>query len=286
MIHPRSSQALINTAYYPSLTWANPALNTIEKQLEGPLFNETPIELGINDINRDEVLRRFSTNPLYQELFKKAYPDESEPYRINYVINALASFVRTLNSFNSAFDKYQYGGDKNALSQSAKRGMDIFFGEKAECFHCHSGFNFTDSLKYEGVSAIDMPFHNTGLYNVDALGSYPSDNTGVFEITNLPKDMGRFRAPTLRNIEFTAPYMHDGSLATLKDVLDFYSDGGRVIESGTNAGDGRANPHKSDLIVKIGLTEQEKLDIIEFLKSLSDYEFINNPKISNPFEQR
>jgi len=282
MIHPRSSQGLVNVAYYTSLTWGNPALVSIEKQLEGPLTSEEPVELGINDINREEVVLRFSTNPLYQELFARAYPDEREPITFNNIVKALASFTRVLISGNSAYDKYLYG-DKTALNESQKRGMNLFFGEKAECFHCHSGFNFSDSVAYEGVDFANMTFHNTGLYNIDGKGGFPLDNTGIFAITGIDSDMGKFRAQSLRNVELTAPYMHDGSLATLKDVLDFYSDGGRVIEHGKNAGDGRANPFKSDLIVTIDLTEQEKNDIVEFLKSLTDYEFINNPAFANPF---
>jgi cytochrome c peroxidase len=95
--------------------------------------------------------------------------------------------------------------------------------------------------------------------------------------------MGMFRAASLRNIELTAPYMHDGSIATLEDVLDFYAAGGRNITSGPHAGDGRLNPNKSDLITLITLDAQEKADIVAFLKTLTDHEFITNPKFADPF---
>ncbi len=282
-IHPRSSQALVNTAYFASLTWANPALVTIEKQLEGPLTSNDPIELGINEINKDEVLARLSTDPLYQKLFREAYPNEENLFTLNNVIKALASFTRVLISGNSAYDKFIYSNE-DTLSETQKRGMNLFFGEKAECFHCHSGFNFSDSVAYEGIDFVDMPFHNTGLFNIAGTGAFPSNNTGIFGVTGKRSDMGKFRAQSLRNIELTAPYMHDGSLKSLKDVLDFYANGGRVISEGEFSGDGRANPFKSDLITQINLTEQEKADIIEFLKSLTDYEFINDSRFANPFK--
>ena len=107
----------------------------------------------------------------------------------------------------------------------------------------------------------------------------------MFELSGKAQDMGKFRASSLRNIELTAPYMHDGSIATLEQVLDFYADGGRNITEGVHAGDGRNNPFKSELVTLIDLNAQEKADIVAFLKTLTDNEFIHNPKISDPFKQ-
>ena len=108
----------------------------------------------------------------------------------------------------------------------------------------------------------------------------------VFELTALVKDMGAFRAPSLRNVEVTAPYMHDGSVATLEAVLDFYADGGRRIASGPYAGDGRLNPHKSELISLIDLNAQDKSDLVAFLKTLTDHDFLQNPRHSDPWPRR
>ncbi|WP_428717355.1 hypothetical protein [Undibacterium curvum] len=155
-------------------------------------------------------------------------------------------------------------------------------GEKAECFHCHGSFNFNDQVKFKGLSQVDTPFHNTGLYNIDGKGGFPFPNRGLFESTLRAQDMGAFRAPSLRNVAVTAPYMHDGSIATLKEVLDFYAAGGRHITTGIYAGDGRTNPYKSDLITRINLSEQDKSDLIDFLGTLTDDKFLRNPRFSNP----
>ena len=128
----------------------------------------------------------------------------------------------------------------------------------------------------------EIAFHNTGLYNIDGNGAYPADNTGVQEITQNAEDMGRFRAPTLRNIALTAPYMHDGAIATLEDVIDHYAAAGRTILTGPDAGVGSENPLKSPFIKGFSLSTTEKQDLLAFLQSLTDETFISNPALSNP----
>ena len=127
-------------------------------------------------------------------------------------------------------------------------------------------------------------FHNTGLYNVDGAGAYPADNTGLVENTGEPEDMGRFRPPTLRNVAVTAPFMHDGSMETLDEVIRHYERGGRVIASGPHAGDGRESPLKSGLVAGFSLTDQERADLIAFLEALTDEDFLTDPALSDPFE--
>jgi cytochrome c peroxidase len=258
----RNSQALINVAYNSNLTWAHSGLNSIEQQILIPLFAEDPIELGITG-HEDAVLSRFDS-PAYQTLFKQAFGNEGASFAS--IVNALASYVRSLTSFNSEFDRYAYHAEDDAMSEAAKRGMDLFFSERLECFHCHGGFNFTQSSQHQNQRLDLRPFHNTGLYNEDGLGAFPASDQGLFEISLLAKDMGRFRAPTLRNVEHTAPYMHDGSLATLADVIDFYAAGGR--------GAGTESPLKSPFIRGFDLQGSEKQDLIAFLASLSDEEFL------------
>lgn len=123
-----------------------------------------------------------------------------------------------------------------------------------------------------------------GLYNVDGQGSYPEGNRGVFELSGRTQDMGRFRAPSLRNVAVTAPYNHDGSVATLAAVVANYAAGGRVIPAGQpHAGDGRSNPYKDDLIVRINLSEAEQQDIVAFLQTLTDETVLVDPRFANPF---
>jgi cytochrome c peroxidase len=161
--------------------------------------------------------------------------------------------------------------------------MNLFNSEQAECFHCHTGFNFNDQVRHAATKVVETPFHNTGLYNIDGLGGFPFPNRGVYELSGNPADMGKFRAPSLRNVGVTGPYMHDGSVGTLEEVLDFYAAGGRLITSGPHAGDGRLNPYKDGLIQRINLTEQDKADIVAFLRTLTDDDILTNPRYANPF---
>jgi cytochrome c peroxidase len=135
----------------------------------------------------------------------------------------------------------------------------------------------------------EVAYHNTGLYNIDGKGAYPPENIGIAEITGRPEDMGRFRAPSLRNVAVTAPYMHDGSIASLDAVIDHYAEGGRTIPAGPHAGVGRTNPLKSSFLPGFTLTPDERRDLVAFLESLTDEEFLRDPRFSNPWpveEQR
>ena len=164
------------------------------------------------------------------------------------------------------------------MSESAIRGMDLFFSERLECFHCHGGFTFSDSVSSPEFPFAEQPFHNNGMYNVGNTGAYPT-NQGVFELTGNPEDRGKFKAPTLRNIAVTGPYLHDGSVETLEELISFYAAGGRNITEGPNAGDGTKHPNKSTFIVGFDLSESERADLIEFLNALTDESFLTNPAL-------
>ena len=273
-VHRRNAPALVNIAYNKTLTWAHDGITTLERQILLPMFGESPVELGITG-HEAEVLARFN-NPAYQKLFKRAFEDQALSFEL--IVKALASYVRSLISLNSPFDRYAYHGDDNAISASAIRGMNLFFSERLECHHCHGGFNFTQSTGHEQQLIDRRPFHNTGLYNVNNSNSYPNGDIGLAEISTLPKDNGRFRAPTLRNIQSSAPYMHDGSVATLSEVIDIYAAGGRNVEHGQYQGDGRVNVLKSQFIKGFVLTAEEKQDLLEFLNTLTDEEFLTTEK--------
>lgn len=279
--HVRGPQPLANVAYNATITWANPSLVTLEKQMEVPFFGDAPVEMGVNDGNKAAVLARVAADPMYPPKFAAAFPGSAEGVSWVHVIQAIAAFQRTLISGNSKYDQYTQG--KATLSASEERGMRLFYGEKAECFHCHGSFNFNDQVVHAASRIVETPFHNTGLYNVDGTGGFPMGNQGLFEFTAKATDRGLFRAQSLRNVALTAPYMHDGSIATLEDVLDFYAAGGRNITSGPHKGDGRLNPNKSDLVARIDLNAQEKADLVAFLKTLTDHEFVTNPQHADPF---
>lgn len=281
---PRNSPGLGNAGYYSTLTWPNPLLEHLEQQLLVPIFGELPVELGVTDGNAALILDRLRADPVYAPLFAAAFPGEADPYTWGNNVKALASFVRTMITGSSPYDAYTYQGQEDALSASARRGLALFFSEALECHHCHGGFNLSKATKYEGVRFIEKSFANIGLYNLDAEGSYPPGNQGLFELTGDPGDKGKFRSPSLRNVALTAPYMHDGSIATLEEVIRHYEAGGRNIESGPYAGDGRANPNKTGFLTGFPLTDAERADLLAFLDSLTDQTFITDPRFSNPWK--
>ncbi|GHG67133.1 methanobactin export MATE transporter MbnM [Comamonas sp. JC664] len=276
--HRRNSQGLANVVYATSFTWANPTLTSLESQALVPLFGKEPVELGFGD-RQDELLERLRSDPELVAAFAKAFPEAPEPVSVATLARALASFQRSLISGNAPFDRYVYGNDASALSREARRGMELFFSERLECDHCHSGFNFQDATVHEATSEPILPFHNTGLYNEDGQGTYPAEDPGLIELTGRAEDMGRFRAPSLRNVAVTGPYMHDGSLETLSDVLDHYAAGGhaRLVRGG------EASPLQSGFVRGFTLTAQEKEDVLAFLESLTDTAFLTDPRFSDPF---
>lgn len=279
----RNSPGLANAVYHSTFTWANNGLRSLEDQLEVPIRGDDPVELGVSDRNTAEVMARFDGEGAYARMFADAFPDSSSGATVEKISFALASFCRTLVSADSPYDRY-LRGDKSAISESARRGATLFNGERLECFHCHSGVNLTVSYRdFESTEdTVRYPFFNNGLYNVDGLGGYPPLDQGLYDLTFKPNDHGRFRPPSLRNVGVTAPYMHDGSIATLADVVHHYAAGGRLIESGPFAGDGRLSPLKSGLVRGFQITEEEVADVVAFLESLTDPGFLTNPAFSDP----
>ncbi|MEJ0035815.1 MAG: MbnH family di-heme enzyme [Gammaproteobacteria bacterium] len=275
---PRNAPGLANVAWNATLTWANPALVTLERQMEVPLYGDNPVEMGVTDQNAPQILNRIRQDAAYRTAFAQAFKGDGAAVSFPHVIKAIAVFLRGLVSADSKFDRYQRGEVK--LSAAEMRGKDLFFGDKTGCDHCHGSFNFNDQVTYVNARVVETPFHNTGLYNIDGKGGFPAPNRGLYEITGAPEDMGRFRAPSLRNVAVTAPYMHDGSIKTLREVIDFYAAGGRRIAAGPLAGDGRLSPYRSELVGEMSLTEVEKADLLAFLQTLTDECFLSNPRYS------
>jgi cytochrome c peroxidase len=189
---------------------------------------------------------------------------------MEHIIKAIAAFERTLISGRSSFDRYVFDDDRAAMPPSAKRGMDLFYSARVGCAQCHSGLNFSGTLVYEGHESDAALFANTGLYDVDGHGGYPRTDQGLIEVTHRAADMGKFRVPTLRNVALTAPYMHDGSLPSLDAVLDHYVQGGHK----SARQDSRVRP--------FDLSAAERADLLAFLGSLTDPEFIENSEFSAP----
>jgi len=277
--HPRSSMSVANAGYAGSLTWANPAVVRLEEQALVPMFGEDPVELGMAGME-EELLRRMREDERYPEMFRAAFPEPADPISLDSITKAIAAFQRALTSFNSRYDRWNEG-DETALTESEQRGFALFFGgtteggvpDALECFHCHGEFLLSQSIDHDGNEFNQQAFFNNGLYSLDEEGSYPEGNEGLFDITDDPADKGKFKPPSLRNIAITAPYMHDGSIATLEEVVDHYASGGAD------------NPNKSSLVNGFVISDREKQDLIAFLRTLTDDDLLTNPAFSDPFAE-
>lgn len=280
-VHRRNAMTLANVAYGASLTWAHPMLPELEAQALVPMFGDDPIELGLQ--SEAQLVAVLDAEPIYAELFAAAFPDDADPLTTTNVVRALASFQRTLVSGTSPFDEWFYGPSYGELSPSAIRGWEIFTQPPANCFRCHFDITLSDAVAYEGAPSDDVVLHNIGLYDLDDAGAYPAIDTGLFERTGDPADMGRFKTPSLRNLTVTAPYMHDGSIATLEQVIDHYAAGGRVIDKGPNAGDSRDSPLRSEFVRGFAMTDRQRADLVALLESLTDEAFLTDPALGDPW---
>jgi len=265
--HARSAMSLANVAFNASYGWADQRTRTLEAQMAVPMFNEHPVEMGMKG-NEAAIVARIAADSTDAAMFREAFP--GQPMALDTIVKAIASFERTIVSANSPLDRYLYRDDRSALTPQAQRGMTLFFSERLACAHCHTGFNLSGPTVQNGSADIAPTFHNTGLYDIDGRGSYPAIDRGLLDSTRVRGDMGRFRAPTLRNIAVTAPYMHDGSIPTLDEVIGHYASGGLK------------SPFKSTRLKGFEISMAEVEDLIAFLNSLTDESFLSNPVLGAP----
>lgn len=269
----RNAPSLLNIKFQTSLTWGDSSIKRLSQQLLFPMYNQHPNELGwVN--NESEIIARFENQPNYRTLFGKAFPKESNPFVINNYIIAITNFEDQLVSFNSPYNLY-LKGNKKVLNDQAVEGMKLFYSVELGCSNCHQ---LQEPIQKNA-------YFNTGLYNVDNKGEYPSKDQGLFELTKNEKDKGKFRVPSLRNVLLTAPYTHDGSVETIEQMISIYERGGRIIKDGENAGDGKLNINKSKLINGFTITSKEKENLIIFLSTLTDTSYLRNNNMLNPFNE-
>lgn len=244
LIGGRQAPTALNTAFIPLLFWDGRA-RSLEEQTLGPIQN--PIEMAET---LEHLVVKLRTVEGYRRQFRNVFGAEISPQGI---AKAIAAFVRTLISTNSAFDQYSLG-NKQAMNQAAIRGMALFKG-KARCILCHNGPNFTDNQ-----------FHNLGVPQVGPL----KVDLGRYDVTRRERDKGAFKTPTLRSILETAPYMHDGVFLSLEEVIEFLDKGGG------------ANPGLSPFMKPLGLTQEEKADLLAFLEALTGAPLkIDPPQLPN-----
>lgn len=234
----RNSPTLANVAFHPYFTREG-GVPTLEMQILVPIQEHNEF-----DFNIVLLADRLKNNPTYVSMSQQAYNRDPDPFVIT---RALSNFERSLISGNSPYDQYENHNNWEALTDNELRGKDLFFSTKTNCSQCHSGFNFTN-----------YAFENNGLYE-----NYP--DKGRYKLTSEESDIARFKVPSLRNIELTAPYMHDGSMNSIEEVVKHYNGGGK------------AHFNKSSLIKPLNLTQEEQADLTAFLKSLTDESFVNNP---------
>lgn len=270
--HTRNTPTLANVAYLARFGWAQPKWEPLETQLRRPMFSEQPVEMGTRG-HEVHVLGHIKSNSVYTALFQKAFPEDAGDISFETIGRAIASFQRTIVSGNAPFDRFR-SGQLNALSTSARRGWGLFKDDRLKCATCHVPPHFTDAASH---ARDEPPFHNTGLYNSDGRGALPGTDQGLANETGKPDDVGRFRTPTLRNLTVTAPYMHDGSVPTLEDAIGHYAAGGRAAIGG------HASPRRTAGVTGFDITENEKRDLIAFLKSLTDEAFLKDPRYRTPF---
>lgn len=275
-LHQRNTQPLFNLSYLKYLTAADSTLHTPLQQMNNPLFNEHPAEMGVRG-NEEKILKKIREDEDYRQLFASINTEISW----DHIKQLISTFILSLRSDNSAYDRFRRG-DSAALTYAQQRGMQLFFSNELKCSSCHGGFNFS-SPSVTGQKGDTLFYFNTGLYNTDAKGAYPAYDEGLYQLTKQRADMGKFRVPSLRNLLFTAPYFHDGSAASLREVVDVYAAGGRKTGEGIYKGDGSKNPYKHNFINGFAITEADKTNLLSFLNCLSDSSFINNPAYQNPF---
>ena len=234
----RNSPTLANIAYHPYFTREG-GVPTLEMQILVPIQEHNEF-----DFNILLIAERLNADSSYVRASWEAYDRAPDAFVIT---RSIACFERTMLSGSSRYDEF-LNGKTSALTQSQRRGMDLFFSEKLACSTCHGGFNFTN-----------YAFENNGLYE-----DYP--DPGRFRLTGEEADRALFKVPTLRNVGVTSPFMHDGSLATLEAVVEHYNSGEKN------------HPHQSPLIRPLHLTEEEKHDLVRFLEALTDDDFLRNPK--------
>lgn len=292
----RNAMAIVNLAYMPVFTWNNNLILRLKQQALLPIFAEDPVELGFAG-KHEILLSRIADDEFYVELFARSFPLATKKVTLETITKSLEAFQRSIVSFNSPYDQYK-AGNTAAISDAAKRGAGVFFTEKVECFHCHNGINFTLNEDFEGKIEPQIEFHNTGLYNIGPNNRYTSQNPGLKEVSTKDSDEGKFKTPTLRNIALSFPYMHDGSIGcsvgnqdhfdncaseALTNVIDHYADGGRNCTDANCTSTDRNNRRVSSFVPGFKPTGTEVSDILAFLKSLTDCDFVNNEAYSNPW---
>lgn len=254
-----NSRPLFNLTGNPNYTYTDSTLHTLIQQMQHPMYNTKPPELGINGMQL-VVEKRIQQNLNYKQQFAQQHL----PITMASIQAAIAAYISNITSYNAPYDKF-IAGDSTLLTTTQKQGLKLFYSTRTNCSSCHGGGNF-NTPTYKNMDSSINYYYNTGLYNSEGKNNYATNNLGLQQHTGNPKDNGRYNVPTLRNLGYTAPYYHNGSEPSLLQVLQNYNQGGRILPNSN----GVTNKLKHLAIKPLGLNKSELLSLYSFLQSLND----------------
>lgn len=271
-----NAPSLINIALHKRFDWQHPDVTSLAQQIKRPLYGTHPVELGTQKAIPN-IAWLIKNDSLYHSLWEKAFPVRLNTIEAE-VEQAIVAYVSVLQSHQSKFDLF-LSGREEVLNMSERNGFQLFCSKRLQCSTCHPPPEFTLATQ---TNQIDRIYRNTGLYACQSTQLYPFHDPGISVYTQKKSDNGKFKIPSLRNIMLTSPYMHDGSVATLSEVLDIYALGGRIMMQGPYQGDGRLHPYKDSLIGGFILTPDEKKDLLAFFQTLTDSSIFTNKLFQYP----
>lgn len=280
----RNAPTVVNSAYATTLFWDGRS-PSLEDQAIHPFTN--PVEMGLKD--HEPILKIVRSDPEYAKAFQQVFGKSGKDITRKEVLQAIAAFERTVIAGDSPFDRWRYGGDQKALTPAQKRGFELFVGQ-GRCVSCHV-------IEHTQALFTDNQFHNIGVginsiqkevptlvpafvkakkggadVDITVLSDPKASELGRFAVTEQFDGLGAFKTPTLRNIALTAPYMHDGSIKTLKDVVKHYNNGGVTKKGDT------PNPHLAGGIRPLDLTPQQEDDLVKFMEALTSPQYVRTAK--------
>lgn len=260
----RNAPGLFNLDSLRYFTWADSRITSLESQMQVPLFNEHPVEMGFTK-NEEQLKDFLNGDTFYSSHLSAAFPGKENPFTIDEVKECIVEFMLQFRSLNAPYDQYVAG--KSALNNQQLRGMELFFSDSLGCRNCHAGIYFSNA------ATDDSAYFNTGTFNNFSPGGIP--DSGLYEVTRNPADIGKYRVPSLRNLAYTAPYMHNGSMRTLSEVVEHYM----------HIGHHAKEENLSERLQHISLDPANRQALVSFLLSLSDSSLITNSRLRDPFKQ-
>ncbi len=255
-IQERNTPSIINSIYNKTLNWANPEITSIEMQMKTPLFSKKHFEMGMDENNHTQPKNIFESNTQYQK-FPHCKNDKNKTWQ--FIIGCITNYVSLLNSRESLYDHFMESRDSTVLTYNQRQGMQLFFSNQLQCSSCHGGIDF------------NIPAQDSNYFSNNNFFTYTYYNStadkGLANTTHNISDIGKYRIPSLRNCAKTAPYMHNGSIASLKEIINTY-----------------ANRNSNNALLKgFTISENEKMQLLDFLETLTDTSIHKKLIFNNPY---